>query len=51
MENKELLGEIEELKLKKDALILAHYYVDGDLQEVADFVGDSYASGKKGCGQ
>ncbi|WP_072469141.1 quinolinate synthase NadA [Urinicoccus massiliensis] len=47
MENKELLGEIEELKLKKDALILAHYYVDGDLQEVADFVGDSYALAKK----
>lgn len=47
MEKKELIGEIERLKLEKDALILAHYYVDGDLQEIADFVGDSYALAKK----
>lgn len=26
----------------KDAVILAHYYVDGEVQEIADYVGDSY---------
>lgn len=35
------------LKEEKDVLILAHYYVDGAVQEVADFVGDSYALAKK----
>ena len=35
------------LKKKKDVVILAHYYVDGAVQEVADFVGDSYALAKK----
>ena len=33
--------EIEQLKRKKDVVILAHYYVDGQVQELADFVGDS----------
>lgn len=31
------------LKQEKDVVILAHYYVDGAVQEIADFVGDSYA--------
>lgn len=30
------------LKKEKDIVILAHYYVDGQVQEVADYVGDSY---------
>lgn len=34
--------EIEELKQEKDFAILAHYYVDGNVQEIADYVGDSY---------
>ncbi|MCP1108848.1 quinolinate synthase NadA [Ohessyouella blattaphilus] len=34
--------EIEELKKQRNAVILAHYYVDGDVQEIADYVGDSY---------
>ena len=34
--------EIEKLKKEKDFVILAHYYVDGGVQEIADFVGDSY---------
>lgn len=33
---------IEELKKEKDAVILAHYYTDGQVQAVADYVGDSY---------
>lgn len=39
--------KIRQLKQEKDVVILAHYYVDGDVQEVADFVGDSYALAKK----
>ena len=38
---------IRNLKKEKDVLILAHYYVDGAVQEIADFVGDSYVLAKK----
>ncbi len=38
----DLKNKIEQLKKEKDAVILAHYYVDGAVQEVADYVGDSY---------
>lgn len=34
--------EIAQLKQQKDFAILAHYYVDGKVQEIADYVGDSY---------
>ncbi len=34
--------EIDTLKKEKDVVILAHYYVDGEVQEIADYVGDSY---------
>ena len=34
--------QIEQLKKEKNAVILAHYYVDGEVQEIADYVGDSY---------
>lgn len=37
----DLMDEIDELKKEKDAAILAHFYVDGDLQDIADFTGDS----------
>src|SRR5712691_8838877 len=37
----DLIEEIERLKQTKDATILAHFYVDGDIQDVADFTGDS----------
>lgn len=39
--------KINNLKQEKDVVILAHYYVDGEVQEIADFVGDSYALAKK----
>lgn len=41
------IDEIRALKEEKDVVILAHYYVEGDVQEIADFVGDSYALAKK----
>lgn len=34
--------EIDALKRKRNALILAHYYVPGDVQAIADVVGDSF---------
>ena len=37
----EVMEEIDYLKKERDATILAHFYVDGDLQDIADFTGDS----------
>src|SRR5438309_7669537 len=37
----DLLSEISTLKKRENATILAHYYQDGDIQELADFTGDS----------
>lgn len=34
--------KIKKLKEKNDVVILAHYYVDGEVQEIADYVGDSF---------
>lgn len=45
-ENKAMIEKIMKLKEEKDAVILAHYYVDGEVQAIADYVGDSYALSK-----
>lgn len=34
--------EIKQLKQEKDAVLLAHYYVNPEVQEIADYVGDSF---------
>lgn len=38
----EYAAKIEELKKEKDVVILAHYYVNDEVQAIADYVGDSY---------
>ena len=43
----ELKKEIRRMCDEKDAIILAHYYTIGDIQDIADFVGDSLALARK----
>jgi len=47
MLKKELQQEIRKLCKEKDAIILAHYYTRSEIQEIADFVGDSLALAQK----
>lgn len=42
MEQERLIAEIKRLKEEKNAVILAHYYVTADIQELADYIGDSF---------
>ncbi len=37
-----MIAEIQQLKKEKNAVILAHYYVNDELQALADYVGDSF---------
>ena len=46
-EGTDLKAEIRKMCKEKDAIILAHYYTIGDIQEIADFVGDSLALARK----
>jgi quinolinate synthase len=43
----EYISEIKRMKAEKNAIILAHYYQTGDIQDIADFVGDSLALSQK----
>ena len=47
VKNDELVEKIIELKKNKNAIILAHYYQTADIQEIADFIGDSLALSQK----
>ena len=47
MDKLKLIEEIRRLKVEKNAVILAHYYTIGDIQDIADFVGDSLALAQK----
>jgi quinolinate synthetase complex, A subunit len=46
-EKPDYISEIKRMKAEKNAIILAHYYQTGDIQDIADFVGDSLALSQK----
>ena len=42
-----VLDQIKRLKKEKNAVILSHYYVNDEVQDIADYIGDSYYLSKK----
>ena len=46
-EGTDLKAEIRRMCEEKDAIILAHYYTQGEIQDIADFIGDSLALARK----
>ncbi len=46
-EGTDLPAEIRRMCKEKDAIILAHYYTEGAIQDIADFIGDSLALARK----
>lgn len=47
MNKQQLITEIRRIAKEKNAVILAHYYTNDDIQDIADFVGDSLALAQK----
>ncbi len=46
-DNSDIVRKINDVRKKKNAVILAHYYQTGDIQDIADFTGDSLALSQK----
>lgn len=47
MDKKMIIDEINRLKKEKNAILLCHYYQDGDIQDIADYIGDSLELSRK----
>ena len=47
MDKSQLMAEIKKISKQKNAVIMAHYYQENDIQDVADFIGDSLALAQK----
>ena len=47
MDKQTLINEINKLRKEKNAIIMAHYYQEGEIQDIADFIGDSLALAQK----